>query len=70
MSDGAEIIAIDEHAAFCLVAAQTGSPLRHALVAGTTLEALTARIAELYCGAAERLTEDVDRLLAAYDANR
>ncbi|HWK27706.1 MAG TPA: hypothetical protein VNS09_14155 [Solirubrobacter sp.] len=64
--DGAEIIAIDEHAAFCLVAAQTGNPLRHALVDGTTLEALTTRISELYDGATDRLAEDVDRLLAAY----
>jgi hypothetical protein len=62
----ADIIPIDEHAALCLAADESGSPLLEALVDGTTLERLEAAVQRLYLGRAERLAGDVDRLLDAY----
>ena len=63
--DGAEVIAIDEHAAICLAARDAGSPLWSALVAGTTLERLVAAVSEAYACCADRLATDVDDLLEA-----
>jgi hypothetical protein len=63
---GGEVIAIDEHAALCLTANECGSPLWHALVAGTTFEKLVAEVTELYAASSERLATDVDVLLAAF----
>ena len=62
----ADIIPIDEHAALCLAADESGSPLLEAIVDGTTLERLAAAVERLYAGCAERLAGDVDRLLDAY----
>jgi coenzyme PQQ synthesis protein D (PqqD) len=64
--DGAEVIAIDEHAALCLAANEIQSPLWRALVDGTTLEQLVASVAELYATSADRLSADVDELLLAF----
>ena len=63
---GAEVIAIDEHAALCLAANEIQSPLWRALVDGTTLEKLVASVTELYEGSADRLPADVDELLLAF----
>ena len=65
--DGGEVIAIDEHAALCLAAREAGSPLWHALVAGTTLEKLVSAVTEGYACCSERLAADVDELFAAFD---
>jgi hypothetical protein len=65
--DVAEVIAIDEHAALCLAAREAGSPLWHALVAGTTLERLVAAVSEAYACSSERLATDVDALFEAFD---
>jgi hypothetical protein len=64
MTEWADIIPIDEHAALCLAADESGSPLLPALVEGTTLERLHAALEELYRRSPERLADDVDRLLA------
>lgn len=64
--DGAEVIAIDEHAALCLAANEVRSPLWRALVHGTTLEKLVAAVTETYEHSADRLAADVDELLAAF----
>jgi hypothetical protein len=65
-NDGAEVIAIDEHAALCLAANEVQSPLWSALVNGTTLEKLFASIAELYATSVDQLATDVDTLLLAF----
>jgi hypothetical protein len=62
----ADIIPIDEHAALCLAARESGSPLAPAVVNGTTLEKLLAAVEQLYSSVPERLAGDVDRLLEAY----
>jgi hypothetical protein len=62
-----DVIPIDEHAALCLAADQSGNPLLQALVDGTTLANLVSAVERLYCDQPERLAEDVDRLLAAYE---
>jgi hypothetical protein len=64
---GAEVIAIDEHAALCLAANEVGSPLWSALVLGTTLEKLVTAVSELYATSADRLAADVDELFAAFE---
>jgi hypothetical protein len=66
MDDGAEVIAIDEHAALCLAANEVRSPLWRALVEGTTLEKLVASIAEIYESSSDQLAADVDELFAAF----
>jgi Coenzyme PQQ synthesis protein D (PqqD) len=66
--DGAEIIAIDEHAALCLAANEVRSPLWRALVDGTTLEKLVASVAEIYEGSSDQLEADVDELFLAFEA--
>jgi hypothetical protein len=63
-----DVIPIDEHAALCLAAAESGSPLWQPLVAGTTFEKLVAAVGDAYAGAADALAADVDRLFAALDA--
>ncbi len=65
-NDGAEVIAIDEHAALCLAANEVKSPLWSALVDGTTLEKLFDSIAGLYATSADQLATDVDELLHAF----
>ena len=69
MTDGrsADIIPIDEHAAQCLAADESGSPLLPAIIEGTTLEKLISAVSELYAGCSDRLAGDVDSLLAVYD---
>src|SRR6478735_597751 len=62
----ADIIPIDEHAALCLAATESGSPLLPAIVNGTTLEKLVASVEQLYGGWPERLSADVDQLLDVY----
>jgi hypothetical protein len=62
----ADIIPIDEHAALCLAADESGSPLLEALVDGTTLERLAAAVERRYADCSDRLADDVDRLLDAY----
>ena len=64
--EGAEVIAIDEHAALCLAANEVQSPLWRALVEGTTLEKLVASVAEIYENSSDRLAADVDELFAAF----
>jgi hypothetical protein len=61
----ADIIPIDQHAAHCLAADASGSPLLPAIIEGTTLEKLISAVSDLYAGCSERLVGDVDRLLAA-----
>ena len=62
----ADIIPIDEHAALCLAATESGSPLLPAIVNGTTLEKLLLAVEQLYSSVPERLSEDVDLLLDVY----
>jgi hypothetical protein len=62
----ADIIPIDEHAALCVAADESRSPLLQALIDGTTLEKLTIAVEQLYSWRPERLADDVDRLLNAY----
>jgi hypothetical protein len=62
----ADIIPIDEHAALCLAADESSSPLLQALIDGTTLDRLEAAVERLYGRWPERLAGDVDRLLDAY----
>jgi hypothetical protein len=61
-----ENIPIDEHAALCVAADESRSPLLQALIDGTTLEKLTLAVERLYARWPERLAEDVDELLDAY----
>jgi hypothetical protein len=61
-----DVIPLDEHAALCLAADQSGNPLLAALVDATTLAKLVTAVERLYCDRPERLAGDVDRLLAAY----
>jgi hypothetical protein len=65
---GGQVIALDEHAAWCLAARDSRNPLWHALIAGTTFEKLVTAVAEIYGSSAEQLAGDVDRLLATLDA--
>ena len=60
-----EVIPIDEYAALCLAADESGSPLLQALVDGTTLEKLCVAVERLYARWPERLVGDIDRLLDA-----
>jgi len=62
-----DVIPIDEHAALCLAADQSGNPLLQALVDGTTLANLLTAVERLYRDQPDRLADDVDRLLAAYE---
>jgi hypothetical protein len=62
-----DVIPIDEHAALCLAADQSGNPLLEALVDGTSLAGLVTAVERLYCDQPDRLADDVDRLLAAYE---
>jgi hypothetical protein len=64
---GGEVIALDEHAAWCLAARESRNPLWHALVVGTTFERLVDAVSELYDSSADSLAGDVDRLLATLD---
>jgi hypothetical protein len=64
---GGEVIALDEHAAWCLAARESRNPLWHALVVGTTFDKLIAAVSELYECSADQLAGDVDRLLDALD---
>ena len=64
---GGEVIALDEHAAWCLAARETRNPLWHALVVGTTFDSLVTAVSELYETSADHLAGDVDRLLATLD---
>lgn len=64
---GGQVIPLDEHAAWCLAARESGNPLWQALVEGTTFEKLVAAVSELYDSSADRLAADVDRLLATLD---
>ena len=62
----APIIPIDEHAALCLAADESNSPLLPALVSGTTLQKLLTAVEQLYAARPDCLAGDVDRLLDAY----
>jgi len=63
----ADIIPIDEHAALCLAADESRSPLLPALVAGTTLDRLVHAISRLYAAKPDRLAGDVDALLGVFE---
>jgi hypothetical protein len=65
--EGGQVIALDEHAAWCLAARDSRNPLWHALIVGTTFEKLVAAVAEIYDSSADQLAGDVDRLLATLD---
>lgn len=62
----ADIIPIDEHAALCLAADESSSPLLQALIDGTSLARLEAAVERLYLRRPERLAGDVDQLLETY----
>lgn len=64
---GGQVIALDEHAAWCLAARESRNPLWHALVVGTTFEKLVAAVAETYDSSTDQLAGDVDRLLATLE---
>jgi hypothetical protein len=64
---GGEVIALDEHAAWCLAARDSRNPLWHALIVGTTFEKLVSAVAEIYDSSTDHLARDVDRLLATLD---
>ena len=64
---GGEVIALDEHAAWCLAARDSRNPLWHALIVGTTFEKLVTAVAEIYDSSTDHLARDVDRLLATLD---
>jgi hypothetical protein len=64
---GGQVIALDEHAAWCLAARESRNPLWHALIVGTSFEKLVAAVAAIYDSSADQLAGDVDRLLATLD---
>jgi hypothetical protein len=66
VDEGAEVIAIDEHAALCLAANEVQSPLWRALVDGTTFEKLVASVSEIYANSCDQLAADIDELFVAF----
>ena len=64
---GGEVIALDEHAAWCLAARESRNPLWHALVVGTTFEKLVAAVTE---STTRRPTTRQRRRSSAGDARR